>query len=240
MEPQKLIIDWTQMPTYNTVMSIAVGAALIALAALLKNIYFKKEINVEAWSVSFGVPGFILVTTGLHMTLTWPLGKYFPFDNIIFGETSLAFGTLLVAASFYLWNKGGTLVGTPDPAKQIGTLTQPISIFIGGMGLALFAIACAGLSFKLFAAPPEEPITGFFADYPWLEAIGMSGLFALVGVGAVLSPFASKNFSCEKSLTKIQKALYVSWLVAGYSFLLFGALNFYTHIGLIINTMPPP
>lgn len=59
MEPQKLIIDWTQMPTYNTVMSIAVGAALIALAALLKNIYFKKEINVEAWSLSFGVPGFI-------------------------------------------------------------------------------------------------------------------------------------------------------------------------------------
>lgn len=240
MEPQKLIIDWTQMPTYNTVMSIAVGASLISLVALLKKIYFKKEINIDAWSLSFAVPGFILVTTGLHMTLTWPLAKYFPFDNIIFGETSLAFGTLLVAASFYLWKKGSILIGTSDPAKQIGTLAQPISTFVGGMGLALFAIASAGLSFKLFAAPPEEPITGFFADYPWLEAIGMSGLFALVGVGAVLSPFASKNFSCERSLTNPQKALYLSWLVAGYSFLLFGALNFYTHIGLIINTMPPP
>lgn len=240
MEPQKLIIDWTQMPTYNTVMSIAVGAGLISLVALLKNIYLKKEINIEAWSLSFGVPGFILLTTGLHMTLTWPLAKYFPFDNIIFGETSLAFGTLLVAASFYLWKKGSTLVGSSDPAKQIAAVASPISIFIGGMGLALFAIACAGLSFKLFAAPPEEPITGFFADYPWLEAIGMSGLFALVGVGAVLSPFASNNFSCERSLTNPQKTLYLSWLVAGYSFLLFGALNFYTHIGLIINTMPPP
>lgn len=228
------------MPTYNTVMSIAVGAGLISLVALFKNIYFKKEINFEAWSLSFAVPGFILVTTGLHMTLTWPFAKYFPFDNIIFGETSLAFGTLLIAAAFYLWKKGSTLVGTSDPAKQIGSLIQPFSIFIVGMGLALFAIASAGLSFQLFAAPPEEPITGYFAAYPWLEAIGMSGLFALVGVGAVLSPFASKNFSCEKSLTKVQKALYVSWLVAGYSFLLFGALNFYTHIGLIINTMPPP
>lgn len=174
------------------------------------------------------------------MTLTWPLAKYFPFDNIIFGETSLAFGTLLVAASFYLWKKGVDLVGSSDPAKQIAAVASPISIFIGGMGLALFAIACAGLSFKLFAAPPEEPITGFFADYPWLEAIGMSGLFALVGAGAVLAPFASKNFSCEMSLTNLQKALYLSWLVAGYSFLLFGALNFYTHIGLIINTMPSP
>lgn len=38
MEPQKLIIDWTQMPTYNTVMSIAVGAGLFHLECL--DLYF--------------------------------------------------------------------------------------------------------------------------------------------------------------------------------------------------------
>lgn len=238
METARLVIDWTQMPTYNTVMSIAVGAGLISLVTLLRNIYLKKEINFEAWSLSFLVPGLVLTTTGLHMTLTWPFAKYFPFDNIIFGETSLAFGILLLVASFYLWKRGSNIIGANDPAKHIGTIVGPLSTFIGGMGLALFAIACAGVSFKLFAAPPEEPITGVFAEYPWIEAIGMSGLLALVGVGAVLTPFAVKNFSCENSLTKIQKAIFLSWLLSGYSFLLFGALNFYTHIGLIVNTMP--
>lgn len=238
MESQKLVIDWTQMPTYNTVMSLAVGTGLILLVSFLRYVYLKKSINTDAWAMAFFVPGFILTATGLHMTLTWPLAKYFPFDNIIFGETSLSFGVLLLTTGFYLWSRGASLMATDNPAHFIAQLGHPMSIFIGGLGLALFAIACAGLRFQLFAAPPEEPITGNFAAYPWLEATAMSGLFALVGAGAVLTPFGVKEFSSESKLTVIHKLIAITWLIAGFAFLIFGALNFFTHIGLIINTMP--
>ena len=32
-EAQKLIIDWTQMPTYNTIMSVAAGAGIMSLVS---------------------------------------------------------------------------------------------------------------------------------------------------------------------------------------------------------------
>ena len=41
------------------------------------------------------------------------------------------------------------------------------------------------------------PFSGAFADYPWVEAIFMSGLFALVGLGAVLFPFMLNGFSSQ-------------------------------------------
>lgn len=59
-----------------------------------------------------------------------------------------------------------------------------------------------------------------------------------LGVGAVLSPFALKNFSSQAKLATTQKIVFFSWLLSGVIFLLFGALNFYTHIGLVVNTMP--
>ncbi|AHI05123.1 hypothetical protein BDW_03075 [Bdellovibrio bacteriovorus W] len=234
---QKLIIDWTQMPTYNTIMSIAVGAALITLSRFILALHKKTISHTEAWSISFAVSGVILLITGAHMTLTWPLAKYFPFDNIIFGETSLGFAVLLLAASLYLWKKGTSFVSESNPAEVFSKMTNPVSIFIFGLGLALIAIACAGISFQLFAAPPEEPISGKFAKYPWVEAIAMSGLFGLVGLGALLFPLGMKKFSSSTSLNSLQKAMIYAWTISGYSFLFFGALNFYTHIGLIINTM---
>ena len=40
------------------------------------------------------------------------------------------------------------------------------------------------------------------------------------------------------SLTTLQKATGGLLYLTGWVFLLFGALNYYTHIGLILNTMP--
>jgi len=37
MAAGKLVIDWTQMPTYNTIMSVAAGAGLISI------VYFARE-----------------------------------------------------------------------------------------------------------------------------------------------------------------------------------------------------
>ncbi|MNL69793.1 hypothetical protein D3C87_1946980 [compost metagenome] len=65
----------------------------------------------------------------------------------------------------------------------------------------------------------------------------MSGLFALVGLGAVLSSFGVRNFSSDAAPDLLQKIIAFSWGLAGLAFLLFGALNFFTHIGLIVNTM---
>ena len=229
-----LVIDWAQMPTYNTVMSVAVGAGLILLVLLGRELLRAPgKVVVEGWSLAFGVLGAILTATGLHMTLTWPLAAGgFPFDNIIFGETSLAFGVLLLAAAFYLWTRGRAALDRSDATEHLSAVARPVSVFVLGMGLGLVAIAIAGVTYQLFAAPPEEPISGAFAAYPLVEAIFMSGLIALVGVGAILFPFALRP-----GRTAVRTVIGWTWAVAGVAFLLFGAMNFFTHIGLIVNTM---
>lgn len=232
-----LVIDWTQMPTYNTIMSIAAGAGLLLLVLLGRSLHRDTAFRAEGWALGSAVTGIILTTTGLHMTLTWPFAKYFPFDNIIFGETSLGFGILLLAAAFYLWKRASVLASAEDRAAEVAATARPLSIFVFGLGLALFGIAAAGVIFQLFAAPAEEPISGAFAQWPWIEAAFMSALFAVVGLGAVLFPFALRSFSSEKRLSGIAKLMGVAWGLSGVAFLLFGALNFYTHIGLIVNTM---
>ena len=236
----KLVIDWTQMPTYNTIMSVAAGAGLLMLVMFVRQVAADRDIDLESWAVAFAVPGFILTVTGIHMSLTWPMAKYFPFDNIIFGETSFGFGILLLAAAFYLWKRSAAVKNSGDAAAFLARMAKPLSVFVFGMGLSLFAIAAAGMYNKLFAAPPAEPISGMFADFPWLEATFISGLFALVGLGAVLFPFALRGISSGKAFNGMQKIGAVAWVLAGVAFLLFGALNFFTHIGLIVNTMPPP
>jgi uncharacterized membrane protein len=80
-----LVIDWTQMPTYNTIMSLAAGAGLILIVLLGRSLVSREKFAAESWALAAGVLGFILTVTGAHMTLTWPFAKYFPFDNIIFG-----------------------------------------------------------------------------------------------------------------------------------------------------------
>ncbi|MBD0708765.1 MULTISPECIES: DUF981 domain-containing protein [unclassified Streptomyces] len=228
-----LKIDWTRMPTYNTIMSVAAGAGLLLVVALgHKLLGERRDITPDGWALAFGALGFTLVTTGLHMTLTWPLaGQGFPFDNVIFGEPALAFGVFLLAASLYLWKRGADLLAQ-DPVDRTVRVALPISVYVFGMGLACFGIAAAGWKYTLFAAPPEEPISGEFADWPWLEASFMSGLYVLVGIGAVLFPFALR-----RPRTWTSKVVGVVWALAGIAFLLFGGLNYFTHIGLIVNTM---
>jgi uncharacterized membrane protein len=232
-----LVIDWTQMPTYNTIMSVAAGAALIMLVYFAREIIKGGDVIPDAWAIGFAVPGSILTATGIHMTLTWPMAKYFPFDNIIFGETSLAFGVLLLAAAVYLWKRGGSILESGDAARYLARLSQPVSVFIFGMGLGLFAIAAAGIVYQLFAAPPEEPLTGAFAAYPWVEATFMSAMFGVVGLGAVLFPFAVRSAAGGTLSAGLNQIIGWAWTLTGLGFLLFGALNFFTHIGLIVNTM---
>lgn len=232
-----LVIDWTRMPTYNTIMAVAAGSGLISFVHFARDLKRGTDVHLESWALALAVPGFILAITGVHMTLTWPFAKYFPYDNIIFGETSFAFGVLLLAATFYLWRRGSGVMASGDPARYLARVAKPLSLFVFGMGLALCAIAMAGLVFKLFAAPPQEPISGMFAGYPWIEATFMSGLFGLVGIGALVFPFALRGFAHGSADTVAQRITGWFWVIGGAAFFVFGALNFFTHIGLIIHTM---
>ncbi|GAA1219551.1 DUF981 domain-containing protein [Rhodoglobus aureus] len=234
---QGLVIDWTQMPTYNTIMAVAAGAGLLSLVLFARKLMAGAEVDFRGYSANFGVLGLILTITGAHMTLTWPFAAYFPFDNIIFGEPSLAFGVLLLAASFVLWRRAAVLEESADAARTVARTAEPLGVLIFGLGLALVGIAAAGVAFQLFVAPPEEPISGYFSQWPWVEITFMSGLFALVGLGALLFPFATRTFAVRSTPTKVQWVAGVSLALGGIAFLLFGALNFFTHIGLIVNTM---
>lgn len=242
------------MPTYNTIMSVAVGAGLLAIVWFFIDLRRASRgdvtervskrhsmLSTDGWSITFGVLGLLLTATGLHMTLTWPLASGgFAFDNVIFGETSLAFGVLLLGAAWYLWKRGADLKTDPEPLKMAANTARPLSIFIAAMGLALFAIAIAGVTYQLFAAPPQEPISGAFAAYPLIEATFMSVLFALVGVGAVVFPFAVNTVlrtPAEATSGGAVKTVGIVWAITGIVFVLFGAMNYFTHIGLIVNTM---
>lgn len=241
-----MIIDWSVTAVYNTIMSVSAGIGLLLIIRFGSHLAKEKVGQLEGWTIGLGIPGFILTLTGAHMTLTWPLSKIgFPFDDIIFGETSLAFGILLLAVSVLLWRKSNlylkqginmndSKIVSNTLSKELPYLIKPLSYFAAAMGLALISIAFAGIGFQLFAAPPEEPISGAFADYPMLEATFMSGLFAIIGIGAVLFPFAL-NKNANPNFAKVIKFL---WTVAGIAFVLFGAMNYFTHIGLIVNTMP--
>ncbi|EUJ30750.1 hypothetical protein MFLO_10129 [Listeria floridensis FSL S10-1187] len=241
-----MTIDWSHTAVYNTIMSVATGIALLLILQFGKKLQ-KGEIGyLDSWVVGFAIPGIILTLTGAHMTLTWPLSKIgFPFDDIIFGEPVLAFGILLLAAayllhrrnSFYLREekldvKNEKLI-SERLSQDLPGLLKPISYFGAAMGLALIAIGIAGVTFQLFAAPKEEPISGLLADYPMVEASFISLLYAITGIGATLFPFILKK-SPPLGLVKTVKIL---WLIAGIIFVLFGVMNYFTHIGLIVHTM---
>ncbi|WP_345102233.1 DUF981 family protein [Nocardioides kongjuensis] len=112
-----------------------------------------------------------------------------------------------------------------------------MTVFVGGLGLSLVAIAVAGIKYQLFAAPAEEPISGEFANHPMVEATFMSLLIAIVGLGALA--FAVLVNRVRSTGTPGAWGRVTGWLwgVSGALFLLFGAMNFFTHIGLIVNTM---
>lgn len=233
-------LDWIHIPMYNTLMSVAAGVGLLLLVMFGRAIYYRKRFSAEGYSLAFGVLGVILFLMGLHMSLTWPIARIAPYDNFIFGEPSVAFGAMLIAASIYLWKRGARLeiVGSSggveiggDEADDLARLMLPTSLFAAAMGLACFAIAAAGWKWTLWAAPPQEPISGNFANHPLVEATFISLLYVGVGVGAVLLPVL---LITRKRV--VATLIGLAWTLAGLGFTIFGALNYFTHTGLIIHT----
>jgi hypothetical protein len=147
-------------------------------------------------------------------------------------------GLLLLAASFYLWRQKENIVALSSNDKKVASAAEaqlarvlmPISWVVFALGLILAACSLAIFRFMLVGgAPAAEPISGLLSSKPWVENTFFGVLYALSAIGALLLPFAVRG---ARSLWGI---ITVLWMIAGISFLLFSAMNYYTHIGLLTN-----
>jgi uncharacterized membrane protein len=235
---------------YNTLMALAAAVSFLLILDLGWRLLNGRPIVPTGWVAAFTALGAIMAFLGAVMTVTWPLKQVAPNccqqDNIIFGEPILAYGVMLLTAAYLFWRTArwlaleqGTEGGssTPDgsiPAEpfiaRLAIVLQPLSWFVFASGLALIALAFAGVRFKLFAAPASEPISGSVGNHPYLEAIFISTLYALMGVGAVLFPFLLRTMN--RTLAKI---IGVAWLIPGVIWLVFAAMNYYTHVGSLVK-----
>jgi uncharacterized membrane protein len=235
-------------PVYNTIMAVATGLALVLLVAMASEIARGRWILREAWAGVFIALGAVLAVTGGVMTLTWPLKSPLQFDNIVFGEPCLAFGVMLLVGGYLLGSRrlwaddtGGVAsvaVATTGAVRdfwlRLSALVQPLSWFAAAMGLGLFGIAAAGFYYKLFAAPPTEPLSGRFSNHPLVEASFISTVYTVTGIGCVLLPFALLRRR-ELRQDWVWLVIGVCWGIAGIIWIAFGALNYFTHIGLVVN-----
>jgi Protein of unknown function (DUF981) len=224
------------MILYNTLVGLAAGVALILVAALFRQLAGNSAVRPEGFALSFGVTGFILTLLGTTISVMWPYTKVLH-ANIMMGEPALAFGVSLSAASFFLWRKSevfrdlGSAGEKSGPAMEyIRAVLQPVSVWIFAMGLMMAALAVAILYYKLGSAPPQEPISGHFSQ-SILEPVFLSFLWGLTALGALLFPAGVRTWN-----RGILKICAVCWQIAGVLFLLFSAMNFFTHIGLLMNT----
>ncbi|WP_235737916.1 DUF981 family protein [Nocardioides alcanivorans] len=220
------------MVVYNELVAITAGAGLLGFAGFIWQLIKDKRIDSEGWAGFFGVTGLVLFVLGVHTTVTWPFGgDGFEYANIAFGQPAAAFGALLLLAAIYLWRHRELFKGEVDAANaQALASLKPASIFVGALGLGMAVLAISFVRYQLGAAPPEEPISGRFGDMPILEALFLGGLWGVVAVGAILFALA---FWLERPQL-LRWAVY-AWIIGGVVFLLFGAMNFYTHIGMYHN-----
>jgi uncharacterized membrane protein len=234
---------------YNTLMALAAGVTFLLIVDLGRRLLKGKPIYPTGWVAAFTALGAIMAFLGAVMTVTWPLKEVAPNcceqDNIIFGEPILAFGVMLLTASYLLWRTGlwwsRAHAGAGESSRAdgiadkefLGRLVialQPLSWFVFASGLALVALAFAGVRFKLYAAPPSEPISGVASGHPYIEAIFISTLYALMGIGALLFPFFLRTVS-----RTLAKAIGIAWLIPGVVWLVFAAMNYYTHVGSLVD-----
>jgi uncharacterized membrane protein len=203
-----------EVVVYNELVAVAAGAGLLGFTAFLADLVRGKRIESEGWAAFFGVSGLLLLVLGVHTTVAWPFGgDGFEYANIAFGQPAAGFGALLLFAAIYLWRHRTRYEGE-----------------VGALGLGMAVLAIAFVRFQLGAAPPEEPISGRVGDVPIIEALFLGGLWGVIALGAIL--FAVALWT--ERLHLLRSAVW-AWLLGGVVLLLFGAMNFYTHIGMYYN-----
>jgi len=225
------------MILYNTLMGICAGLSLILVPKLLHKLYRGEKVAAEGWAMTFGVLGSILAILSTIMATTWPLTVNPPI-NIIFSEPNIVLGFLLLMSSFLLWkNRDGiNTLGEKGSGRAAAELRltrtlAPVSWLVFGLGLMLAACTAAILRFGFVGgAPAAEPISGLLSTMPWIENTFFAVLYGCGALGALLAPLALRR---RGGYWTIMRNV---WIIAGICFLLFSAMNYYTHIGLLFNT----
>ena len=153
------------------------------------------------------------------------------------GEPALAFGVLLVAASFFMWRKAEVFYDlgkgnekSAHASAYLVAVLRPVSVWILASGLMMASLTVAILYYQLGHAPPQEPISGYFGD-SWVEPIFLALLWGLISLGAMLLPAAIANWNRQ-----VINLVRLCWGVAGALLVFFSAMNYFTHIGLLMNT----
>jgi uncharacterized membrane protein len=234
---EHLVIDWAHSPTYTTIMGIFAGASLLSVANVGKKL-LKKELNPVGWALNFGVLGVVLLLTGGAMVLTWPMHAQ-PFDNMIFGETSLPLGILDIGLAIYFWKRMAILEQSDSPSSTFSKDLAPFRTLLTGLGIGIISIACGAYRYPIFIAPKEEPFTGDFAvKFPILENALITTMFLGVGIAALLTVVCLRDFSKGRAKTCWYHTVnYLMLQLTGLYFLISSGLIYYTHIGLIVSTM---
>ena len=224
------------MILYNTIVGLAAGVGLLLVAQLLKRFAEGKKVQPDGFALVFGITGFIQTVLGLTISVTWPYTKVLH-ANIMLGEPALAFGVLLMAAAFFLWRKRDTVMDlgqanekSAKAAAYLLAVLRPVSVWVFATGLMMASLVVAIIYYQLGHAPPQEPISGYFGD-TWVEPGFLALLWSLISIGALLTPMAVAKWN-----SKGMNIVRLCWTVAGGLLVLFSAMNYFTHIGLLMNT----
>ena len=224
------------MILYNTIVGLAAGVGLLLVSKLLGQFADGQKVQPEGFALAFGITGFIQTVLGLMICVTWPYTKVLH-ANIMLGEPALAFGMLLIAAAFFLWRKRDTVVGlgqanesSVKASAYLLAVLRPVSVWVFATGLMMASLVVAIIYYQLGHAPPQEPISGYFGD-TWVEPGFLAMLWGLIAIGALLAPTAVTKWN-----SKGMNIVRLCWTVAGGLLVLFSAMNYFTHIGLLMNT----
>jgi hypothetical protein len=215
---------------------LAAGTALLLVASLFRKLANGEKPAAEGFALSFGITGFILIVLGITISVMWPYTKQLH-ANIMMGEPALAFGALLAAASLFLWSRQdlfeylGEQNDKSDQAiAHILQVLRPVSAWIFATGLMMASLTAAILYYKLGQPPPQEPISGHFSN-SWVEPGFLALLWGITALGALLLPAALIRWN-----RKLLMVTVVCWTISGRLFVLFSAMNYFSHIGLLMNT----
>lgn len=224
------------MVVYNEIIALTVGIGLIGTVLFGRMVLRNRMPDSEGWAAFFGISGVLMTVLGVATTITWPYGGGgFEYANIQFGQPAVAFGLLSLFWAIYLWRHrelfaNKTPAGVKAMRAQVMRALKPISLFVFAAGAMMLSLAISWLRYQLGSAPEVEPISGLFHAYPLFEASFLFALWGLVALGALTFPLALRRRGAGAA-----KLVFVSWLIAGIVFLGFGAMNFYTHIGMYTN-----
>lgn len=114
---------------YVTLMLVNMAAGLVVLAFFVAFAVHKED--RRAWSPAFAIAGLAATVCGFVMSFTWPLP--YPY-NIAFGELSVMFGLLYLAAALSL-AKGWDLMPVGIYALVAGAVAILVGVRIIVLGL---------------------------------------------------------------------------------------------------------